>query len=255
LTVSRGRVLIIEDDEWISAVLAKVLGDAEYIVDLATEAQAGFEKARELVPDCIICDIVLPDIDGFWVARKVRTEPSMLATTPFLFLTSLDDEESRMQGFNVGADVYITKPFRNDEVVAQVGALIGMADRLREQRDSLMGMPPSSPSSPAIRGDLGQMSLTTVLTLLEMERRSGRFKVRTGGPKTAVLELVEGQLVRALMDDAPADPVTVLRTTLAWRTGRFWFRPEPVASSENAGRQSIGALMLEVLRLEDEARR
>lgn len=252
--MSRGRVLIIEDDEWISAVLAKVLGDAEYTVDLATEAQEGFDKARELVPDCIICDVTLPDIDGFWVARKVRTEPSMLATTPFLFLTSRDDAESRMQGFNVGADLYITKPFRNDEVVAQVGALIDMADRLREQRDSLMGMPRSSPSSPAIRGDLGQMSLTTVLTLLEMERRSGRFKVRTDGPKTAVLELAEGQLVRALMDDAPADPVAVLRDALGWKSGRFWFRPEPVAGGEGVDRQSLGALMLEVLRLEDEAR-
>lgn len=253
--MTRGRVLIIEDDEWIRAVLAKVLGDADYTVDLASEAREGFEKARELVPDCIICDVVLPDIDGFWVARKVRTEPSMLATTPFLFLTSLDDGESRLQGFNVGADVYITKPFRNDEVVGQVGALIGMAERLREQRDSLLSMPASSPARPAIRGDISQMSLTTVLTLLEMERRSGRFKVRTEGPKTAVLELDEGQLVRAVMDDEPGDPVAVLRTVLAWNSGRFWFRPEPLTEGERANRQSLSALLFEVLRLEDEARR
>lgn len=248
-------MLIIEDDEWVSALLAKFLRDEDYLVDTAVEAREGFDKACELLPDCIICDVSLPDIDGFWVARKVRTEHSRLATTPFLFLSSADDTASRLQGLNVGADMYLTKPFRHEEVVAQVGALIDMADRLTEQRDSFIHGPVSSKSSPALRGDLAQMSVATVFTLLEMERRTGHLKVRTDGGRTVVFELSEGTLCRALDDDKPADALEVLRTVIKWKSGRLWFRPEEVEDPGPAARKSIGMLLLEAVRLDDEAAR
>src|SRR5262249_11537824 len=78
--VSKGRVLIIEADEWLAVLLRKFLVDAGFEVEVANAARQGFDKARELTPDCILCDVNLPDIDGFWVARRVRTEPSVVAT-------------------------------------------------------------------------------------------------------------------------------------------------------------------------------
>ncbi len=248
-------MLIIEDDEWVSALLAKFLRDEDYLVDTAVEAREGFDKACELLPDCIICDVSLPDIDGFWVARKVRTEQSRVATTPFLFLSSADDTASRLQGLNVGADMYLTKPFRHEEVVAQVGALIDMAERLTEQRDSFSHAPVSSKSSPAFRGDLAQLSVATVFTLLEMERRSGHFKVRDESGRTIVFELCEGALVRVLDDEQPTDALPAIREVVTWKTGRLWFRPEPVADPGPDARKSIGMLLLEAVRLEDEAGR
>ena len=116
--MGKGRVLIVEGDEWETVLLAKLLSDAGYEVTSVAQARAGFEQARTLLPDCIVCDVDLPDVDGYWVARRVRTEPSAVATTPFLFLTSVDDSESRLLGLNVGADVYMTKPYRNEELVA-----------------------------------------------------------------------------------------------------------------------------------------
>src|SRR6185295_9210532 len=107
---------------------------------------------------CIICDVDLPDNEGFAVARSVRMHPSRVSVTPFLFLSGLDDEQSRLEGFHVGADVYMTKPFRVDEVVAQVDALVQMATRLRARRDSMISIPPSDTST-AVEGDLGQMSI------------------------------------------------------------------------------------------------
>ena len=142
--MAKGRILIIEQDEWESTLLAKFLSEAGYEVYVANEARAGFDKVRELQPDCILCDVKLPDIDGFWVARRVRTEPSRVASAPFLFLTDAGDVESRLQGLTVGADIYLTRPFRDDEVVAQVGALIDMANRLRKQRDSVTSEAPIS---------------------------------------------------------------------------------------------------------------
>ncbi len=246
--------MIIEQDEWESTLLAKFLAEAGYEVHLATEARAGFDMVRTLQPDCILCDVALPDIDGFWVARRVRTEPSPVATAPFLFLTNAEDTESRLQGLNVGADIYLTRPFHDEEVVAQVGALIDMANRLRKQRQSFTSESPVSSAGAAFTGDIAQMSVATVLTLLELERRSGHLKVRSDSGKVAVLELEHGTLAGATLDEQPAEPSPVLRETLRWKKGSFTFRSAEV-TTQGGARQTIGGLLIEAMRLEDEARR
>lgn len=246
-----GRVLIIEDDEWVATLLAKYLRDRGYEVDQRGDARSGFERALSFGPDCIVCDVTLPDIDGFWVARKIRTEGGRVAGTPFLFLTNADDLESHLQALNVGADAYLTKPFRHQEVVAQVAALIGMAERLRGAPDSLG--PASSMTAPALRGDTAEMSIATILSILELERRSGRLKMRHAGG-TAALEISEGRLVRATLDELPSEVLTAVRAMLSWRDGRFWFRPAAVEGA-TAAAPSIAMLMLEASRLEDEDER
>ncbi len=246
--------MIIEQDEWESTLLSKFLGEAGYEVHIASEARAGFDMVRTLQPDCILCDVSLPDIDGFWVARRVRTEPSPVATAPFLFLTNAEDTESRLQGLNVGADIYLTRPFHDEEVVAQVGALIDMANRLSKQRESFTSEGPISSPGAAFTGDIAQMSVATVLTLLELERRNGHLKVRSDTGQIAVLELQHGTLAGATLDDQPAEPTPVLRETLRWKKGSFTFRGAE-ASTQGGPRQTIGGLLIEAMRLEDEARR
>jgi two-component system OmpR family response regulator len=254
--VARGRVLIIEQDEWEATLLSKFLSEAGYEVHLAGEARAGFDKVRALQPDCILCSVSLPDIDGFWVARRVRTEPTRVATTPFLFLTEADDTESRLQGLNVGADLYLTKPFREDEVVAQVGALIDMANRLRKQRDAFSSDGPASAVvGPAFSGDVAQMSVATVLTLLELERRSGGLKVRGEGGRVALLELTEGKFASGTLDGKPWASTDLLREVLRWKKGSFSFRGAQSGTTEAGEQQKIGGLLLEAMRLEDESRR
>jgi len=253
--VAKGRVLIIEHDEWESTLLAKFLGEADYEVHIASEARAGFDLARSLQPDCILCDVTLPDIDGFWVARRVRTESSAVATTPFLFLTNAEDTESRLQGLNVGADLYLTRPFRDGEVVAQVGALIEMANRLRKQQDSFTSEGPASGPGAAFSGDIAQMSVATVLTLLELERRTGHLKVRSDAGNIALLELEHGTLASATLDEQPVESTAIVRETLRWKKGSFTFRSVAPVSLSAPPRQSIGGLLIEAMRLEDEARR
>lgn len=255
--MASGRVLIIEQEEWEATLLAKFLSEAGYEVHVAGEARAGFDQVRKLQPDCILCSVNLPDIDGFWVARRVRTEPSRVATTPFLFLTEADDAESRLQGLNVGADLYLTKPFRHDEVVAQVGALIDMANRLRKQRESFSSEgPASSAAGAAFSGDVAQMSVATVLTLLDLERRSGQLKVRGDRGQIALLELVDGKFASGTLDKKPWSPAELLREVLRWKKGSFSFRgSQGGVASDSGEQQKIGGLLLEAMRLEDESRR
>lgn len=253
--MAKGRILIIEQDEWESTLLAKFLGEAGYEVHVASEARAGFDKVRQLLPDCILCDVNLPDIDGFWVARRVRTEPTLVATAPFLFLTDADDTESRLQGLNVGADIYLTRPFRDEEVVAQVGALIDMANRLRKQHESFSSDGPISTTSvAAFQGDIAQMSVATVLTLLDLERRSGHLKVRSDGGKVGILELNDGALAGATLDGNTSEPTALLREILRWKKGSFSFRGAVVAAASGT-RQALGGLLIEAMRQEDESRR
>ncbi len=245
-------MLIIEPDEWLAALLAKFLGDAGYAVELASTAREGFDRIRELGPDCILCDVTLPDIDGFWVARRVRTEPSSIATTPFLFLTEEKDTESRLQGLHVGADLYMTKPFRNDEVVAQVGALIEMAKRLK---NTLASDGPASSRDSAFQGDIAQLSPSTILTLLELERRTGTLKVKAEDGRRAQIDLADGTFVGGTLDGQPGQPTDVLREVLRWKRGSFSFKPLADGSEPHVGRQNLGGLMLEAMRLEDESHR
>jgi CheY-like chemotaxis protein len=252
--VPKGRVLVIEADKTASDLLATVLGGRDYEVVICESAREGFAKACEWMPDCIICGVELPDIDGFYVARRIRTEHTSVAVTPFLFLTEAEDRESRLQGFHVGADAYLTKPLTEKEVVAQVEALMDMARRLRVRRDSFLEVGPSSHPGPvAFRGDIAQMSLPTVLTILEMERRSGVLKIASTMGRTAVLTLAgNGSFGECSLRGQSATPIQVLREAMTWKKGRFWFKPSETGPAP-PGRGSIGQMLLEALRLDDES--
>ncbi len=249
----RGVVLVIEDDEWVARLLANAIRGADYEVVVCGTAKSGVETAVTSQPDCIICDIDLPDSDGYWVARNVRTQPSRVSVTPFLFLSGLDDQESRLEGFHVGADVYMTKPFRVDEVVAQVGALVSMAARLRARRESLISIPAAPAEASAIEGDLGQMSIATVLTILEMERRSGSFEV-VSKKRRATLDIAAGFVVSGVVGGTRVSALAAVRTMLGWNVGRFSFTPT-TAKDPPLHQKSIGAFLIEAMRLEDESTR
>lgn len=275
-------MLVIEDDEWVSRLLVNAIRDAGYDVLACATAKEGFESACAEEPSAIVCDVELPDGDGFWVARSIRAEPSAVATTPFIFLTGLDDPASRMEGYQVGADVYITKPFRIQEVVAQIDALVQMAERMRRQMEmqgripgagyqehdristevdeggpvsEALSVPPPRENSPvrAIEGDLSHMSVATVLTVLEMERRTGIFEV-VSKKRRAQLEIASGSVVEGKIGGTRVKAVTTLRTMLGWKVGRFSFLPMPEREPP-ADRKSISAFLLEATRLEDEALR
>jgi len=248
--VVKGRVLIIEQDEWTAVLLAKFLAEAGHEVVSEGEARAGFERVLDFQPDCILCSVNLPDIDGFWVARRVRAEPGRVGATPFLFLTDEADGASRLQGLNVGADLFLSRPYRNEEVVAQVTALIEMARRLVHSIRPGSESPPSSQSPTVLQGDLAHVSLSTALTLLELERRSGRFKLRGPEGEVLTLELLDGHFVRAQDEHGERPALDALRQVLRWKTGNFQFRPSVISTGE---RQGLSALLLEAMRLEDEA--
>jgi hypothetical protein len=106
--------------------------------------------------------------------------------------------------------------------------------------------------TPGINGQLTDMSLSTVLAMLEIERHSGRLKVATEEGMVATFELNEGSVVSSRLSDNDADPLQTLRTALRWKQGRFWFRQQPTEAQTFPPR-SIGSLLLEATRQNDES--
>lgn len=247
--VAKGRVAIIEGDEWSATLLAKFLRDGGFEVDVAGEARAGFDLVRTTQPDCILCAVELPDIDGFWVARRVRAEPPPVSAIPFVFLPEAEDGQSRVQGLKVGGDIFISKPFRAEEVAAQVTALVEMARRLRAESSA----PASSHGPLVFQGDLAEFSVSTALTVLELERRTGKLTVTSQSGSAAVVHIIEGAFAKVELDGKKQGSSELLREVLRWKRGTFRFRSGNVIAPVGT-RKRMSELLLEAVRLEDESK-
>jgi DNA-binding response OmpR family regulator len=122
-------ILVVEDELSLQETLAYSLKKEGYTVETVGDGRAALETARRLKPDLIVLDIMLPEMDGFEVARILRKEMS----TAILMLTARDDEIDRVVGLEVGADDYLTKPFSMRELLARVKAQLRRARLLREE--------------------------------------------------------------------------------------------------------------------------
>ena len=112
------KILVIEDDATLREALAYNLARQGYINETADNGLTGLDLARQVNPDLILLDIMLPGLDGFDVCRIIRQELS----TPIIILTARDDEIDRVLGLEIGADDYLTKPFSMRELMARVKA-------------------------------------------------------------------------------------------------------------------------------------
>jgi len=122
-------ILVVEDEPALRETLAYNLKKAGYTVETVGDGRSALESARKITPDLLVLDIMLPELDGFEVARILRKE----TTTPILMLTARDDEIDRVVGLEVGADDYLTKPFSMRELMARVKAQLRRTRLLREE--------------------------------------------------------------------------------------------------------------------------
>ena len=122
-------ILVVEDELSLQETLAYNLKKEGYTVEVVGDGRAALEAARRMIPDLIVLDIMLPEMDGFEVARILRKE----MTTAILMLTARDDEIDRVVGLEVGADDYLTKPFSMRELLARVKAQLRRTRMLREE--------------------------------------------------------------------------------------------------------------------------
>ncbi|HMR88856.1 MAG TPA: response regulator transcription factor [Saprospiraceae bacterium] len=134
------RILLVEDDQNFGDVLRSYLEMNDYDVTLATDGEAGFEAFKKGTFDLTITDVMMPKKDGFTMAKEIR---GINKEIPIIFLTAKTLKEDVLEGFKLGADDYITKPFNSEELLFRVKAVLRRStkpeENLEDQRDFIIG--------------------------------------------------------------------------------------------------------------------
>jgi two-component system OmpR family response regulator len=170
---ARPRLLVVEDDPNIVELLSASLRFAGFDVTAATNGTEAVSAARESKPDLMVLDVMLPDLDGFEVMRRLREGG---VRTPVVFLTARDATDDKIRGLTLGGDDYVTKPFSLEELTARIRAVL---------RRSALDRPDSS----------------ATLSFADLELDEESHEVRRGGTLVS-LSPTEFKLLRYLMLNA-----------------------------------------------------
>ena len=231
------KILIVDDDVDTLRLVGLMLQRQGYQISAATNGQQGINKAVEEKPDLILLDVMMPDMDGYEVTRQLRKNP-ITASTPILMFTAKTQLDDKVQGFEVGADDYLTKPTHPSELQVHVKSLLARS----AQRDRKAVAAPHEQHGHVIgvlaaRGGLGVSSLSmniaaglfsttqTEVMLAEMVPGKGTLgldlginnpealvKFLSGSPSEVTHEAVKGALIQhlsgvklLLASDRPSD--------------------------------------------------
>ncbi len=129
------KILVIEDEPVIRASIIELLSYEDYITFEAENGLQGSQLAREMLPDLVLCDVMMPEMDGYGVLKSLRSDAAT-DTIPFVFLTALSDKTDLRQGMRLGADDYLTKPFTRDELLDAIKIRLDKHDNLTNRYTS-----------------------------------------------------------------------------------------------------------------------
>src|SRR6516164_408206 len=171
------RVPIVEDEKRMADLLKRGLEEENHSVTLAHDGQAGLEMAELYQFDAIVLDIMLPGMDGFEVARRLRRNKNR---TPILMLTARDAVPDIVKGLDVGADDYLTKPFAFDEFLARLRSVARRGSSPRPTRVQVADLVLDPATHQVLRGDQEIHLTPTEYRLLDfLVRRAGRVIQRS----------------------------------------------------------------------------
>lgn len=167
-------ILVVDDDHFANTLVQFVLTKEGYEVETADNPRGAMQMIQKRVPDLLILDVTMPYLNGFEFSEKLRADGYEI---PLIFMTAQDTIEAKLQGFNIGADDYICKPYNHQELVARVQAV------LRRIKKS---------------SKVGQQSIRVG----QVELFPSELKVVVGGKSPVTLTFTEMQVLRVLMNSS-----------------------------------------------------
>lgn len=170
---NRIKILIVEDEKMLAEILSDTLSDRNFDVHLAYDGIHALEVIKKEPFDVIVSDVMMPNLDGYSLAKKLRNEGY---NTPILFLTALSATEDVVKGFETGGNDFLKKPFAIDELIVRVKALAGRAEVMDAQETSyVIGEYEFNPSSKelTIRGEQTTLAAREAAVLVRLCRRRG----------------------------------------------------------------------------------
>lgn len=170
---NRIKILIVEDEKMLAEILSDTLSDRNFDVRLAYDGLHALEAIKKEPFDVIVSDVMMPNLDGYSLAKKLRNEG---CNTPILFLTALSATEDVVKGFETGGNDFLKKPFAIDELIVRVKALAGRAEVMDAQETSyVIGEYEFNPSSKelTIRGEQTTLAAREAAVLVRLCRKRG----------------------------------------------------------------------------------
>ncbi len=147
------RILLIEDDTVLRENTAELLELSGYEVSTAANGKKGIQKSMEYLPDVIVCDIMMPEIDGYGVL-EVLSQEQTTKSIPFIFLSAKTERKDIRKGMELGADDYLTKPFSESELIGAIESRLAKMAILKEASEKKLAIDPSSETRIATIHDL-----------------------------------------------------------------------------------------------------
>ncbi len=238
-----GLILLVDDDSLARRLIASALGSAGHQVVHAVSGKDALAQAASRVPDLVVTDVKMPEMDGWALVRNLRTAKAT-ALIPVIFLTSHDSSENRLHGFNLGADDFISKECVVEEIQTRVQIALKRSQQVRNEADSVG-------RRSGFMGDLAIIGLASLLTMFEMERRSGELVLQRGEEEMRI-GLRAGRIVCASAKGSPelAGEECVYQA-LVWSNGQFFLASGTIDGPDLIG-MSMCQLLLEGARRADE---
>lgn len=235
------KILIVDDNPNVLKLLNISLSKADYTIVEAENGEVAFEVANKEIPDLIISDIMMPQMDGIELCWMIR-ENSKVPLVPFIFLTSFDDSEMEIRGFRAGADEYLNKPIDRKELLERVSDLLDRTQKLKTIENK-------TESKKAFAGDLKDLSIVELVQMLNLNKKSGVLKINS--TVKGEIYLKGGQLIGAKCGNLEGEEAVYEMVT--YDEGAFNFE---VSDKENPTNIKSGTMnvIMEACRIMDEKR-
>ena len=216
------KILVIDDEDDIRINLTELLEAEGFHVLSAENGKVGLQLAQQSLPDLIICDITMPELDGYGVLEQLRQEPAT-ATIPFIFLTAKVEMSYQRQGMNLGADDYLVKPFTRDDLVKAIGTQLGkqaayaqrLQSKLNDLRSSITVALPHEFRTP-LTSILGYSDLLAEESSLVPPQEIQKFAKQINSSARRLHELIVNFLLYTELEliARDSDAITALKSTL-----------------------------------------
>ena len=248
--MTKANILVVDDDPWTQRVVIAALREQNHHIVTASDGAIALARATTDPPDLIISDVMMPGMSGWTLVRKLRANPQ-LALIPFIFLSALGSAEDKLRGFRLGADDYLPKPFRAEELALRVASVLRRSQHIQTgTRDQLRGVT----TQRGFTGTLEDIGVASLLVLLEMEKKTGILQVAPREPgERARVCLRDGHIVGVALDGRSSlRHAEALYHVLRWSAGAFEFKSVPVEMRDEV-RATTAQLLAEGAQRLDEA--
>ena len=236
------KILIVDDNPHVLKLLSISLQKAGYEVQTAENGDQGIELVNKFKPDLVISDVMMPQTDGIEFCWMVR-ENSEIPMVPFIFLTSLNDQDMEIRGFRAGADEYLIKPVDRNVLLEKVETLLKRAKRVKTVEDEQVSQ------KKGFEGNIADLSLAEMIQLLNLNKRSGTMDIIAEKRGQIVFE--NGEMIYSVYDDKFLGEEAIAKLVML-KEGIFKFEPIVNQKVERNIHGSTMNVLLEACRLMDE---